>query len=79
MKNCDKLTREKKVKPLLVTDTPLCDGPNELACGDATCIPRNLFCNGETDCADGSDENVCGKFSPNILAEQRSLSLISRC
>ena len=67
MKNCDKLTREKKVKPLLVTDTPLCDGPNELACGDATCIPRNLFCNGETDCADGSDENVCGKFSLQLF------------
>ena len=61
MKNCDKLTREKKVKPLLVTDEPLCANVNELACGDGLCIAKNLFCNGEKDCADGSDENVCGK------------------
>merc|ERR1712203_1132530 len=33
-KNCDELTRERKVKPLLVTDTPLCNKASELACGD---------------------------------------------
>merc|ERR1712154_261419 len=59
VKNCDELTREGKVKPLLVTDTPLCNKPSELACGDGTCIEKNLFCNGEKDCTDGSDENVC--------------------
>jgi Low-density lipoprotein receptor domain class A len=48
------------VKPLLITDEPLCqDG--FLACGDGNCIERGLFCNGEKDCGDGSDENSCGK------------------
>ena len=61
VKNCDKLTREKKVKPLLVTDEPLCQQENWLACGDGNCIERGLFCNGVKDCNDGSDENACGK------------------
>jgi len=61
VKNCDKLTREKKVKPLLVTDEPLCPQENWLACGDGNCIERGLFCNGVKDCNDGSDENACGK------------------
>ena len=61
MNNCDKLTRERKVKPLLVTDEPICDGPNKLACGDQTCIPKELFCDGNKDCNDGSDENSCGE------------------
>jgi len=33
-----------------------------LACGDGNCVERGLFCNGEKDCADGSDENTCGKY-----------------
>ena len=72
VKNCDELTRERKVKPLLVTDTPLCNKASELACGDGTCIEKNLFCNGEKDCADGSDENVCGKW-------WRMLTSVSHC
>merc|ERR1712027_217938 len=44
VKNCDKLTKERKVKPLLVTDTPLCPQENWLACGDGNCIERGLFC-----------------------------------
>ena len=31
-------------------------------CGKGVCAPRSLFCNGELDCPDGSDENSdnCG-------------------
>merc|ERR1739844_751276 len=58
VKNCDSKTKEKKVKPLLFTDEPLCQ-ENFLACGDGNCIERGLFCNGEKDCNDGSDENAC--------------------
>jgi len=56
--NCDMKTRERKVKPLLFTDEPICQ-ENFLACGDGNCIERGLFCNGEKDCNDGSDENAC--------------------
>lgn len=61
VKNCKTKNKERKVKPLLVTDEPLCqDG--FLACGDSSCLERGLFCNGEKNCADGSDENSCGKY-----------------
>lgn len=68
VKNCKLKNKERKVKPLLFTDEPLCqDG--FLACGDSSCIERGLFCNGEKDCADGSDENSCGKsiFNSSIV------------
>ena len=61
VKNCDAKTKEKKVKPLLFTDEPLCQ-EGFLACGDGNCIERVLFCNSEKDCNDGSDENACGKY-----------------
>ena len=58
--NCDKATKVKKVKPLLNTEEALCE-ENHLACGDGICIKRGLFCNGENNCNDGSDENACGE------------------
>ena len=60
VKNCELKTKEKKVKPLLFTDEPICQ-ENHLACGDGNCIERGLFCNGQKECNDGSDENACGK------------------
>ena len=61
VRNCDAKSREKKVKPLLNTEEPICQ-ENYLACGDGNCIERGLFCNGAKDCSDGSDENSCGNF-----------------
>lgn len=57
------------MKPLLITDEPLCqDG--FLACGDGNCIERGLFCNGEKDCGDGSDENSCGESANKVNTQK---------
>lgn len=58
VKNCDVMTKPKKVLPLLVTDEPLCP-ENQLACGSGQCMERTLFCDGEYNCDDQSDENAC--------------------
>merc|ERR1712241_193350 len=52
VKNCELKTKEKKVKPLLFTDEPLCQ-EGFLACGDGNCIEKGKFCD------EGSDENAC--------------------
>lgn len=31
----------------------------QMACTDRTCLVSELFCNGEKDCTDGSDEDNC--------------------
>ena len=49
------------MKPLLVTDEPLCSG-TDLACGNGKCIDKELFCDGKPDCEDQSDENSCGEY-----------------
>ncbi|XP_039970015.1 low-density lipoprotein receptor isoform X4 [Bactrocera tryoni] len=34
--------------------------PDQFQCGDRTCIAGHLTCNGQADCADRSDEQMCG-------------------
>lgn len=46
------------VAPLLATDEPICE-TGKLACGNGDCIAKEMFCNGNPDCSDGSDENAC--------------------
>ena len=53
--------------PLLQTDEPLCP-VDQLACGSGDCIDSYLFCDGQPDCADKSDENACGESRRRGLA-----------
>ncbi|CAK7295104.1 SSPO [Vulpes lagopus] len=41
------------------SSAPPC-GPLEFPCGSGECAPRGWLCDGEEDCADGSDEHGCG-------------------
>jgi len=72
--NCGKKEKVRKVKPLFNTVEPLCQ--NEmLACGDGTCMDKQLFCDGKTDCPDASDETVCGMYGS--LEEPKLVTLLA--
>jgi len=71
--NCDILEKARKVLPKLVTDAPICP-QDQLACGNSVCIARELFCNGEPNCEDGSDENACGPDQDPNAAPKCDLS-----
>ena len=34
---------------------------NQIQCGDGTCLPFSVRCDGRTDCSDGFDETGCVK------------------
>ena len=40
----------------------VCEGENG-KCSDGTCLPSRWWCDGENDCADGSDESDCSSLS----------------
>jgi Low-density lipoprotein receptor domain class A len=42
-------------------------GAGMLGCADATCLPKDLFCDGTDDCIDSSDEGWCGQYSYKIV------------
>ena len=87
--NCDVTAALTTPRPLLSTKEPICP-TGESACADATCIPTSLFCDGQVDCYDGSDEGYCDpENDPNAaphcdyanvsLASVMRLQIISNC
>lgn len=44
-----------------VTDMRKCSD-KEFRCTDGSCIAEHWYCDGDTDCKDGSDEENCRKF-----------------
>lgn len=49
----------RKSSSRVVKATPCAD--NEYRCDNGACIPDTNHCNGNKDCADGSDEVGCGE------------------
>uniref|UniRef100_A0A1I8NR29 Chitin-binding type-2 domain-containing protein n=1 Tax=Stomoxys calcitrans TaxID=35570 RepID=A0A1I8NR29_STOCA len=64
--NCDVTAETPAPKPLLdEADCP----DNQWACGDATCLPNEYFCDGSVDCPDESDEGWCDADNDPNAAE----------
>ncbi|KAK3881495.1 hypothetical protein Pcinc_014060 [Petrolisthes cinctipes] len=59
--NCEQIDKLHAPKPVW----PVPDGyqspcpEGQIECGSGECLPRSRFCDGEPDCGDGSDENIC--------------------
>ncbi|KAH9488649.1 hypothetical protein Btru_064884 [Bulinus truncatus] len=55
--DCNNNADEINCVPVITSPEPCLEG--RFRCNDGTCIPRSQFCNGESNCPDGSDE-FCG-------------------
>ncbi|XP_053645646.1 chitin deacetylase 1 [Cherax quadricarinatus] len=59
--NCEQIDKEHPPQPFW----PLREGEEsqcksgEIMCGSGECLPQHRFCDENSDCADGSDENIC--------------------
>lgn len=73
-----------KTYPLLtfISEPTTCD-VTEFRCSSGHCISSDLFCNGEHDCDDGSDESGCKVCEPHkeifCPAARKCLPIANRC